>query len=81
MIKKIIGIFLIIIGLLALVTPLTPGFWLFFVGLEFVGVRVLFGDKIKLWWQKFKLFLKTNNKIKMIVLLGKKIVEGLKRFT
>lgn len=47
MIKKIIGIFLIIIGLLALVTPFTPGSWLIFVGLELFGFRILFWDKIK----------------------------------
>ncbi|MDO8664289.1 MAG: hypothetical protein Q7K44_01940 [Candidatus Liptonbacteria bacterium] len=47
MVKKIIGIFLIIIGLLALVTPFTPGSWLIFVGLESLGIRILFWDKIK----------------------------------
>ena len=52
MVKKTIGIFLIIIGLLALVTPFTPGSWLIFVGLEFIGIRILFWDKIKSWFQK-----------------------------
>ena len=47
MTKKIIGIFLIIIGLLALVTPFTPGSWLVFIGLNFLGIRMLFWDKIK----------------------------------
>ena len=50
MIKKTIGILLIIIGLLALVTPFTPGSWLIFIGLEFFGFRVLFWDKIKAWF-------------------------------
>ena len=50
--KKIIGILLIIIGLLALVTPFTPGSWLIFVGLEFLGFRMLFWDKIKAWFKK-----------------------------
>ena len=50
MIKKITGILLIIIGLLALVTPFTPGSWLIFVGLEFIGIRILFWDKIKAWF-------------------------------
>jgi uncharacterized protein YqgC (DUF456 family) len=50
--KKTIGILLIIIGLLALVTPFTPGSWLIFVGLEFFGFRMLLWDKIKLWLQK-----------------------------
>ena len=51
-IKKTIGILLIVIGLLALVTPFTPGAWLVFVGLELFGFRMLFWDKIKLWFQK-----------------------------
>lgn len=53
MIKKTIGILLIIIGLAALFTPFTPGSWLVFVGLEFIGTRVLFWDKIKGWFQKY----------------------------
>lgn len=47
MVKKIVGILLIIIGLVALVTPLTPGSWLFFVGLELLGFRLIFWDKLK----------------------------------
>ena len=47
MIKKIIGVLLILVGLFAFFTPLTPGSWLVFVGLEFLGIRVLFWDKIK----------------------------------
>ncbi len=50
--KKIIGIVLIIIGMLALITPFTPGSWLIFVGLEFLGFRILFWDKIKAWFEK-----------------------------
>ncbi len=53
MVKKTIGILLIIIGLLALVTPFTPGSWLIFVGLEFLGLRILFWDKIKAWIKKY----------------------------
>jgi len=49
-IKKIIGILVIVIGLLALVTPFTPGSWLIFVGLELFGFRMLFWDKIKPWF-------------------------------
>lgn len=52
MVKKTIGILLIIIGLLALVTPFTPGSWLIFIGLEFIGIRILFLNKIKAWFQK-----------------------------
>ncbi|MHC4131741.1 MAG: hypothetical protein ACYSSP_06525 [Planctomycetota bacterium] len=37
-IKKIIGVILIIIGLFALLTPLTPGSWLALIGLEMLGL-------------------------------------------
>jgi len=43
--KKVLGIFLIIVGLLALLTPLTPGSWLALIGLELLGVRMLFFRK------------------------------------
>ncbi|HTL39790.1 MAG TPA: PGPGW domain-containing protein [Methylomirabilota bacterium] len=49
--KKILqvatGIGLIIIGFAALVTPFTPGSWLIFVGLELLGIRVAFWEKLK----------------------------------
>jgi uncharacterized protein YqgC (DUF456 family) len=53
MFKKIIGVLLIIIGLAALFTPFTPGSWLIFVGLELLGLRMLFWDKIKARIQKY----------------------------
>jgi len=52
-VKKTIGILLIIIGLLALATPFTPGSWLIFIGLELLGFRILFWDKTKAWFQKY----------------------------
>ena len=48
--KKTIGIVLILLGLLALFTPFTPGSWLVFIGLEFLGIRFIFKDK----WQALK---------------------------
>ena len=51
-IKKVVGILLILIGLAALITPLTPGSWLAIIGLELLGVRVLFFDKFKFWKKK-----------------------------
>ncbi len=45
--KIVLGIFLIIVGILALVTPFTPGSWLAFIGLELLGVRIAFWEKIK----------------------------------
>jgi hypothetical protein len=47
--RKVICIIFVVIGLLALVTPLTPGAWLFIVGLELLGIRILFLDKFKFW--------------------------------
>ena len=56
----IVGVICIVWGIIALVTPLTPGAWLIFVGLEIFGYRILFWEKTKLWlktkavvwWQK-----------------------------
>lgn len=39
-IKKTTGILLILLGVLALVTPLTPGSWLIFVGLGLLGIQL-----------------------------------------
>ena len=49
--KKVVGAILIFWGLLALVTPFTPGSWLAFIGLELLGIKLLFLEKIK---AKFK---------------------------
>lgn len=46
-IKKIIGIVLIILGFLALITPLTPGSWLIFIGVELLGFRMAIWEKLK----------------------------------
>ena len=51
-IKKTIGIILILVGLAALFTPLTPGSWISIIGLELLGIRILFFDKLKLWKKK-----------------------------
>ena len=39
--RIVVGVFLLVLGLAALFTPLTPGSWLALVGLEFLGLRVL----------------------------------------
>ena len=50
--KKIAGAGLLVIGFVALVTPFTPGAAIFlFLGLEFLGIRFLFVDKLK---ERFK---------------------------
>lgn len=45
--RKGVGILFVFLGLVALITPLTPGSWLVFVGLELLGIRVLLFDKLK----------------------------------
>ena len=52
--KKVGGVALILIGILALVTPFTPGSWLIFVGLEVFGIRLLAWDRVKVWFQNRK---------------------------
>jgi hypothetical protein len=39
--RKVLGVILIIVGLAALLTPLTPGSWLALIGLELLGIRLL----------------------------------------
>ncbi len=51
-IKKAVGVILILIGLATLLTPLTPGSWLTIIGLELLGVRILFFDKLNFWKKK-----------------------------
>jgi hypothetical protein len=47
--KRIVGVVLIILGLAALLTPLSPGSWLILVGLELLGLRILLEDKLLAW--------------------------------
>lgn len=47
--RKIVGVVLIVLGLLALFTPLTPGSWLIPLGLELLGLRILLQDKLLAW--------------------------------
>jgi hypothetical protein len=43
--KKTIGVILIIVGLVALVTPFTPGSWLALIGLELLGFGFLLENR------------------------------------
>lgn len=43
--KMFIGAILLVIGLVALLTPFTPGAWLIFVGLELLGIRLIIWGK------------------------------------
>ncbi len=51
-IKKVVGVILILVGLAAFFTPLTPGSWLAIIGLELFGLRILLSDKLKFWKKK-----------------------------
>ena len=51
-IKKVVGVILILVGFAVLFTPLTPGSWLVIIGLELLGVRILFFDKLRFWKKK-----------------------------
>ena len=37
---------MVLIGVLALLTPLTPGSWLALIGLEILGIRILLERKL-----------------------------------
>jgi len=46
--KKTTGVFLVLYGFIALITPFTPlAFLSIFVGAELLGMRILFWEKIK----------------------------------
>jgi hypothetical protein len=47
--RKSLGIICIILGFLALITPLTPGSWLILIGLEILGLGFLLDGKVFRW--------------------------------
>ncbi len=52
--KKVFGVIFVLLGFLALITPLTPGSWLALIGFELLGIRLLFIDKITAWLRSRK---------------------------
>lgn len=61
-----LGITLIILGLLALLTPLSPGSWLALIGLEILGLRILIQRKfLSLLPKRFRDRLKKRKKERM----------------
>ena len=52
--KRIIGIILVIIGLASILTPFTPVGFLLIVGLEMLGLRFLVWDKLREWLKRKK---------------------------
>jgi len=47
--RIILGIVLIILGVIAALTPFSPGSWLALIGLEILGLRLLFQRKLLSW--------------------------------
>ena len=54
LLKQILGGVLLIIGLAALFTPLTPGAWLIFVGAELIGVRLLLSGRLLRYYEQLR---------------------------
>ncbi len=52
--KRVIGMLFLILGVAALVTPLTPGAWLIFVGMELLGIGFLIPRGIRKYWVRIK---------------------------
>ncbi|OHA91114.1 MAG: hypothetical protein A2665_02885 [Candidatus Zambryskibacteria bacterium RIFCSPHIGHO2_01_FULL_46_30] len=51
-VRKTTGVVLVIIGLISIITPLTPVGFLLLLGLEILGIRILVWDKLKSWFKK-----------------------------
>lgn len=49
--RMVAGVLLVIIGLAALFTPLTPGSWLALIGLELLGFGFLIPKKVRTMWK------------------------------
>jgi hypothetical protein len=50
--KKVVGVILIVLGLVGLLTPLSPGILLILIGLEFLGLRILLENRLWQWTDK-----------------------------
>ena len=44
--KKTVGILFVLLGFIGLILPVIPGAILLFIGLEFLGLRFLFVDRL-----------------------------------
>lgn len=45
--RKVFGVILILVGITGIVLPILPGWILIFVGLELIGLQLVFFDKFK----------------------------------
>lgn len=61
-IKIIFGIACIALGFFALITPLTPGSWLIFIGAEILGIQFLSRGKLAELYRRGIDFFKTRFK-------------------
>jgi hypothetical protein len=52
--RKLFGVLLIVYGVIAFVTPGIPGAWFIFIGLEFFGIKLLWGEKLKALWRSWR---------------------------
>ena len=60
--KRLIGLFAIFVGFIALVTPFTPGaFWLIFIGMQLLGFHFIFLHKIEKELEKLLNIERTSN--------------------
>jgi uncharacterized protein YqgC (DUF456 family) len=47
LLKKLVGVVLVLLGFVSLITPMTPGAMLMlFIGFQFLGLRFMFLDRI-----------------------------------
>ena len=59
--KKALGVFLVIFGILGLILPILPGVWVIPIGLELLGWRLII-DRKKPWREMIKIRDKTKDK-------------------
>lgn len=45
--RKAVGWFLIVLGILGVILPIVPGWIVIFVGLEILGIQLVFPNKLK----------------------------------
>ncbi len=57
--KKSLGVFLVVFGILGLILPILPGVWVIPIGLELLGWRLII-DRKKPWSEMIKLRDKTK---------------------
>ena len=58
--KKALGVFLVVFGILGLILPILPGVWVIPIGLELLGWRLII-DRKKPWSEMIKLKDKTKD--------------------